>query len=231
MGNPISSLRDKVDQSNAEKQKMQERLNIMEKMVENHLENAKASILNGERGDKEIYAGTVVQFSKQVNVQISKKESDSLDKAINNFFGKDILGGFKELVKLSVQSVLGNASIGEHLGSSMFIQWSDNAVVRMDAYFYCWNFSSNEIIQDIEGATGVIVMSRVINLAKTDLQVLTWAISRQARFSGNRDSAREMISEAVSVIKQVSGLQQCFNSKEEGDHTKGIEEVTIHIKG
>ena len=51
------------------RKKKQERLNVLEKMVENHLENAKASILNGERGDQEIHTGTVVEFNKQVNIK------------------------------------------------------------------------------------------------------------------------------------------------------------------
>ena len=111
MGNPISSLRQKVDQANAEEEKEQERLNVLEKMVENHLENAKASILNGERGDQEIHTGTVVEFIKQVNIKLSSKPSDALDKIIKDFFGGDILGGFEELVQVAVQSVLGNSSI------------------------------------------------------------------------------------------------------------------------
>lgn len=129
-------------------------------------------------------------------------------------------------MQLSVQSVLGNISMGEHEGSSMFIQWSDNAVVRMDTYFYRWNFSSNEIIQDVEGAIGVIVMTCVINLVKTDLQVLTWAISRQARFLGKPDKANEMITDAVAVIEKATALQKNVQSKKDKDHNKGIGEVT-----
>ena len=226
MGNPVSSLRKKLDHANAEEEKKQERLNILEKMVDNHLENAKASILNGERGDQEIHTGTVVEFNKQVNIKLSSKESDDLDKAIKEFFGGNILGGFEQLVKLSVQSILGNSSMGEHEGSSMFIQWSDNAVIRMDAYFYRWNFSSKEIIQDVEGAVGVIVMSRVIDLTKTDVQVLTWAISRQARFLGTPQAASQMISEAVSVIQKVTALQEKVKSKEDEDHNRGKGQVT-----
>ena len=71
MGNPISSLREQVNQAEAEKVKQQERLNVLEKMVENHLEGAKASILNGERGNQEIHTGTIVEFIKQVNIKLS----------------------------------------------------------------------------------------------------------------------------------------------------------------
>lgn len=66
-------------------------------MVENHLENAKTSILNGKRDDQEIHTGTVVQFSKQVNIQIHKKESDSLDKAIKDFLVKIFWEALKSL--------------------------------------------------------------------------------------------------------------------------------------
>ena len=52
MGNPISKLRKEIDQSEAEKEKMQERLNILEKMVNYHLENAKNEILNGNKNDQ-----------------------------------------------------------------------------------------------------------------------------------------------------------------------------------
>ena len=226
MGNPISSLRKKIDQANTEEEKKQERLNVLEKMVENHLENAKASILNGERGDQEIHTGTVVEFNKQVNIKIFDKQSDVLENAIKDFFGGNILGGFEDLVKVAVQSVLGNSSMGEHEGTSMFVQWSDNAIVRMDAYYYRWNFSSHEIIQDVEGAVGAIVMSRVIDLTKTDVQVLTWAISRQARFLGTPEKAGQMIADAVSVIEKVTALQEKVKSKEDEEHNKGIGKTT-----
>ena len=226
MGNPISSLREQVNQAEAEKVKQQERLNVLEKMVENHLEGAKASILNGERGDQEIHTGTIVEFNKQVNIKLSSKPSDDLEDAINNFFGGNISGGFKDLVKVAVQAVLGNSSMGEHQVTNMFIQWSDNAIIRMDSYCYRWNFSSNEVIKDVEGAVGVIIMSRVIDLTKTDVQVLTWAISRQARHLGNPDQAGQMIDDAVSVIEKVATLQQKVKTKEDEDHNRGIGETT-----
>ena len=76
--------------------KQQERLNVLEKMVENHLESAKASIHNGERGDQEIHSGTIVEFNKQVNIKLSSKRSDDLEDAINNFS----VGIFWEALKI-----------------------------------------------------------------------------------------------------------------------------------
>ena len=222
MGNPISSLRKEIDQSEAEKEKMQERLNVLEKMVNYHLDSAKTEMLNGDRNDQEIDTGAVVEFSKQVNISMSGKPSDELEDAIKSFFGGSIVGGFEKLVSVAVDAVLGNASMGEHQGNNMFIVWSDNALIRMDAYYYRWNFSSDEIIQNVEGASGAIVMKRVIDLVKTDPQVLTWAISRQASLMGNPDAASSMIDDAVAIIQKVSVLQQAVHSIESEEESQGI---------
>ena len=56
----------------AEKVKMQERLNVLEKMVNFHLDSAKNEMLAGERNDQEIHTGTVVEFQKQVNITMVK---------------------------------------------------------------------------------------------------------------------------------------------------------------
>ena len=76
------------------------------------------------------------------------------------------------------------------------------------------------IIQDVEGVTGVLAMMRVINLTKTDPQVLTWAISTQAQCAG--DDANNLIDDAIGVIKKVSALQQAVQAIEVEEHSKGM---------
>ena len=222
MGNPISKLRKELDQADAEKAKMQERLNVLEKMVNFHLDIAKNEMLAGERNDQEIHTGTVVEYQKQVNITMVNEPNPELEDAINDFFSGNLSGGFGKLISVGVEAVLGNASMGEHEGSNMFIQWQNNALLRLDAFYYRWNFSSTEIIQDVEGASGVIVMKRVINLVNTDPQVLTWAISRQANMLGTPDSASEMIDDAVAIIQKVSDLQVEVHKIETQEESQGV---------
>ena len=92
----------------------------------------------------------------------------------------------------------------------MFIVWTDNALLRLDAYFYRWNFTSSQVITNVEGVSGVVMMKRVIDITKTDPQVLTWAISRQAQFLGRKEEAGEMISKAIAILKKVDVLQDCL---------------------
>ena len=222
MGNPISKLRKELDQADEEQAKMQERLNVLEKMVNFHLENAKNEMLAGERTDQEIDTGTVVEFSKQVNITVTSEPNPELEDAVNDFFSGNLSGGFGKLISVGIEAVLGNASMGEHEGSNMFIQWHNNALLRLDAFYYRWNFSSTEIIKDVEGASGVIVIKRVINLVNTDPQVLTWAISRQANMLGTPDSASEMIDDAVAIIKKVSDMQLAVHQVEIQEQSQGV---------
>ena len=54
------------------------------------------------------------------------------------------------------------------------------------------------------------MMKRVIDLTKTDPQVLTWAISRQANLLDKKEEPRQIIDEAIAIIKKVDTLQDCL---------------------
>ena len=217
MGNPVSKVRTEIrealDASNEERIKQEERLNLLEMMVNSRLEIAKQKILNGEANDQQIHAGTVVEYTQQINIALSKATTPDLLVAITEFMGGTMdsaLSGFAKIIKVGVDSVLGNSSMGQHEGTNMFIMWTENALLRLDAYFYRWNFTSNEVIKDVEGASGVIMMKRVIDLTKTDPQVLTWAISRQAQLLNKKQDAGLMIDKAIAIIRKVDILQDCL---------------------
>ena len=164
-----------------------------------------------------------------MNISIKKdtKVVSNMEDAIANFFGGSINEGFKKIIEVAVDGVLGNASVGEHEGTNMFIQWSDNALLRLDAYYYRWNFSSSEIIRHVEGVSGVLIIKRVINLVTTDPQVITWAISKQAESLGEEE-ATKMIANAVSFIKKVTRLQDAIEDKEDKEGKEGIGQKTDH---
>jgi len=217
MGIPVSKvraeIRDEFDPSDGERIKQEERMNLLEMMVNSRLENAKLSILNGDRNDQQIHAGTVVEYTQQVNVALSTRINPDLHEAITDFLGGTLDGaisGFAKIITVGVDSVLGNSSMGQHEGTNMFVMWTENALLRLDAYFYRWNFTSNEVIKDVEGASGVIMMKRVIDLKNTDPQVLTWAISRQAQLLNKKEETGRMVEEAIAIIKKVDVLQDCL---------------------
>ena len=139
--------------------------------------------MQGLRGDQQIHSGTVVQLFKEVNLKMENKDSDNLEEAVDDFLGGSFLKGFGKLIIGGVRAVLGNTTMGEYATNSMFIVWTSNALLRCDTYCYRWNFHSKGVIEKVEGAVGILMIQRVIDITKTDPQVLTWAITRQARFA------------------------------------------------
>ena len=208
MGNPISKVREEATKADEmEKNKMEERLHILEKMVEGRIASEKTSILDGERNDQEIHSGTIVQTHKQINIWQSEKESQQIKDAISDFFSGDLIGGLEKVVQLGAEAVLGNTSMGEYETSDMFIVWSSDALLRCDAYYYRWNFVAKGVIDEAEGVVGTLLIKRVIDLTKTDPQVLTWAIANQANKSGESEDASQMIDDAMKVLDKVVEFQ------------------------
>lgn len=68
-------------------------------------------------------------------------------------------------------------------------------------------FSSTNIITDTQGVVGILLCKRVIDLTTTDPQVLTWAISHQAKLLERESEEKQMIDEAMEVLKNVVQFQ------------------------
>ena len=221
MGNPISKVRAEAKAADeTAKRQMEERMNILEKMVNSHLTNQKHSILEGESDDQEIHSGTVVARHQQINITESSKESQQIKDAIGDFFSGDFMGGLEKIVQLGAEAVLGNVSMGEHETTDMFIVWSDNALLRCDAYYYRWNFSAKGVINVGEGVVGVLLVKRVIDMTKTDPQVLTHAITEQANRQGmTKQETLQEIDTAVELIRKVVSLQAEIKNIEAGGET------------
>ena len=210
MGNPISKVREEATEAdNTKKMEMQQRMNILEKMIESKLQNETTKILAGEPNDQEIHTGTVVSLHKQINIKESQKESQKISDAIGDFFSGEWLGGLQEVIELGAEAVLGNATMGEYESTDMLIVWTNNALLRCDAYYYRWNFVTDGVIDQAEGVVGVLLVQRVIDITQTDPQVLLWAITQQAtRAKMTKEETEKMIDSAMEMMDKVVEIQK-----------------------
>ena len=211
MGSMLSTVRDQLDLSGEEKSKMEEQLNILEKMVISQLKEKRTQIIAGQRHDQEIHVGTIVHEHREVFIQLEQnadKTITGVGDALKSFVHGDFIDGLEEIVKVGAGIVLGNTSMGEHETSDMLIVWTNNSLLRVDVYYYRWNFSSHDIINNTQGVLGVLAVKRVIDLTETDPQVLVWAISRLAARTDEPDRASKLIDEAVKIMQKVKLMQR-----------------------
>ena len=215
MGSPLSTVRKHIAESETDRNVKMERLQILEKMVNSHLKEKKNLILNGVRGDQEIHLGTVVKEYMDVAIK-TDSNPQTVDEAVDAFFSGNFLDGAKKLVKLTVSAIAENISIGEHEQSSFLILWEDNALIRSDLYIYRWNFSASGVITDCESVSGILLMKRVVDILRVDIQVLTWAIS--CTKEGDADGQQKEIAIAMEMISKVAKLKTAIAGAETKAH-------------
>ena len=224
MGQSISEIRRQAEKATTVDEKAkEERVHVLERMINLKLENEMNSILNGEKNDQKIDTGTIVSFHKLVYIKLEDKESEDLKDAISELFSGDFIGGLESIVQLGAETVLGNDSMGEYETTDMFIVWNENALLRCDAYYYRWNFVSKSVIDETQGVTGVLLIKRVVDLTKTDPQVLTWAITNMAdRLNKSKNKPEKpvdpnkLINDALQVLENVIAFQAKIKASEAG---------------
>jgi len=200
MGQTMSELR---AQDAAQEQKAKEQLAMLEKMALAQLESKKEIILHGSTDDEEIHKGKVVARHQQVRVDASSKP-EQVESAIKDFFDGDLLDGAKALILAGADELLGNFSVGENETEDMLILWESNALLRVDVYYWKWNFSSKGVVDVAQNVFAMYCVKRVINPAEVEPNILIWAITRMCVKKGQtNEEALDYVKQIMEKIKEV----------------------------
>jgi len=176
MGQSATQIMETAEVENEKvKTELEERLSFLHKAALNHLKVKKHEILSGSENDLKIHGGTDVEEHMKIRLNASSDESQLTD-AIGDIFSGDVLDGLKKVVVAATESILGNGTVGEVEEQDYEIVWYNSALVRIDFYLWRYNFSSKEVIQDVENVLAYYVTKRVVDWDKIT-QVLTYCIS------------------------------------------------------
>ena len=108
-------------------------------MVNFLLDKQLERVLQGKRNDQEIDTGTIVELQNKsgfVGKKTQKKLKMRLKLQLAISLKDSLLKGLGSIVKFSCNAVVANTSIGEYETTDMFIIWSNNALLRCDAFYY-----------------------------------------------------------------------------------------------
>lgn len=175
MGTSISKIRVDNMPKNAKTLRtleVEERLNILERVVHGQLEKERIKMVASGRNDQNIQTGMVVDVFQQVNI-ILKDSDDNIspDSVRSTFFSEVNLEEVELLLMHSVSAIAGKTSEGEHTIHDMLILQANTILLRCDAYYYRWNFSL-DTFESIEGVVGILLLKRIIDRSKSDHGVL-----------------------------------------------------------
>ena len=209
MGSSLSQLRAQEAQ---QEQQEKEQLAMLEKMAQAQLASKVDTILHGSSNDEEIHKGKVVAKHQQIYVNASAK-SDAVDNAVKEFFTGDLLKGAKDLILGGVNELLGNFSAGENESEDMLILWENNALLRIDVYYWKWNFSSNQILKVAQNVFAVYCVKRVINPSEIEPNVLIWAITRMYERNTSSTEPDEALDYVRRIMEKIREVKEAIEWK------------------
>ena len=77
--------------------------------------------------------------------------------------------------------------------------WLNNALIRCKAFYYKLNFHTEGVFKDVEGATGILLVKRMLDIRKHP-HILCWAVSSMACRVSESSRVKEMIDQAMDVV-------------------------------
>ena len=210
MGAALHAAREMITAGDAEDKAVKlEQLTILEKLASDHLGAVENDVINGKRGDQQIHSGTVVQKETYKGVQI-KQDSDAADRVgniIGDFFSLDIIKGIKGVIQTGTDIILGNTAVGESEYQQILVLWENNALIRVDIYYWRYNFSSRGVMSCCDSVFAGFLMKRVVNIGNIDPNVLAFSITRAARSLGKDDGdIKKDVDKAIDLNQQVKRL-------------------------
>jgi hypothetical protein len=174
------------------------------KLYRAELENM---FLNPEAvGKVQIVGNRAMRYYEEYRVDVGEGANAKIKDVVNNFFrgsSESVKNGFNTLIEMSLESILGNTSAGEHETQSFYVVIENNAFVRVDAKYWRYNFSQDGIIGNHKNAFCYMFCKSIVDHKKITLDEMVYLITEGAE---GRD-VTQFIDEIKTVWKKVQELE------------------------
>lgn len=224
----LSDLRKNLSAPNEEeKRKQREQLDFLLNMAKSKLNAYEIRLTdmykNPDEADRwQVVAQRQVKVFRQYRVNVSEGADAALGDVVDTFFqigtdkdddkNKALKGGFQKLIKATIDDILGNATMGEQETSTWSVCVEHNAIVRVDAFIWRYNFSAKGIISEAENAMCYAFCKGVVDHTKLTEDEFTYLISEH---TGDA---------AADVIAYIDSLKSIWAALK----SKPVDEVVEH---
>jgi hypothetical protein len=168
-------------ENEVEKLRVQKQLDFLRDAAEAKLELFKTELRDmfsgrgASLGDAEIIGDKAIAYYEQYRVNVREGADEAIGDIIDTFFSggrQGVTEGFKKLIKMGIQDILGNTSGGEQLSGQFFIIPYGGSILRVDVKFWRYNFDIKNIITNVENAFCFVFCESVVDHTKVSKDVL-----------------------------------------------------------
>lgn len=207
----MSFIKDLIDEQEKKKeQALKEQLEFLLTAARAKLQVYETALDNmflnpAAQGAIQIVGERAMATFKEYQANVQENSDKQVGKVIDNFFSGNIKEGFKEVVKIGMNQILGNAQIGEQEFDDFFVTSEHNAIIRVDVKCWRYNFSSTGIIGNVQNAFCYVFCKSVVDHTKVSVDEYLYLLS--AQLGDNLNKVESYLNELRSAWRAIDGTK------------------------
>lgn len=196
-------------------EEVKESVEILQKLVSTKLQACATEMEAKASEDKSLPICAVVDKTEMYTVKVKKDPSKEVQATLGHLFKGEYLDGLKDIVKVALNELLGNAAAGEKEKRGFHVVFAQNGLCRVDYHMYKYDFSSKGLREKVENALCFVVQISVLDINKVDPQVVLYELDKTV---GKRDiqHAIEVLNEDGKYMEELYDLLRRHRNAKDG---------------
>ncbi|NBH28005.1 hypothetical protein D3Z60_20015 [Lachnospiraceae bacterium] len=219
----ITSKIDAITGKSDQERILKEQFALLQKMTQAKCDQFEAELksmfTSGGTAECEIVGKRAIAYRNGQHVDIKVGCDDAIKDAIDMFFnGKDdVKQGFQKLIRVALDALIGNTSMGEHEEKMFFIYPENFAIVRVDVKCYKYCFSSSGIIANTENVFCYTMAKSIVDHTKVTIDELLYMVTEMI--------GADKLEEVKAFVKE---LKEVWNILEDKNPTNVLQVALQH---
>lgn len=207
----MAKIAEKIGQlvgTDEKEREKREQFTFLQKMAEAkcaEFKNDLIQMLTGADREKyEIVGDRVINYYSGQHIDITQECDGAISDAVDQFFeGKEgVKSGFQSLIKVALNTLIGDVAIGEHQENMFFIYPENNAIVRVDVKAYKYSFSKRNVIADCQNVFCYTMAKSIVDHTKMKKDELVYFVSKMCKNGDvevSLDMVRKFLKELIDI--------------------------------
>lgn len=201
-------------------EEVKEEIKVLEKLGHSIMEAQSERMEAKAYEDKSLPIVAIVDTIKMASMSAQSGASDNVHGIVDSLFSGQILDGFKKAVTTAVDTFLGNAEAGEDERSEFHVIYSNNAMLRVDVYFYKYQFSSEALKKHGSNLFCYVAQIGVLDTSKTSPQVILYEVTKS--IGGDVEDAKKLLQKDAEFVEMfLNVLRNLTNEQKDPKVTAG----------
>ncbi|CAG8602750.1 844_t:CDS:2 [Paraglomus occultum] len=199
-----------------------EALKFLHTMVVSKMKSFEHELLNPSSNNHMVRIGTIVDRVEDIHVNASvdsEKLSKQINKTLDTLFSGDIGAALKMAVLTTVKTFIGRSEVGDSHFRDYHVFVQDNALVRLDVMLYKYNFSSENVLRNVNSVNAYLFYKSIINHDEVSRDLMVYEITRfvsgylkAAVYESSKTEQEEIDEEVAKYLQRLHSLYRLFDN-------------------